>query len=449
MSIRNIFVQATLGAVLFAPMAAAQSASPTITAGQLIPLTLKSETPTENVVSGSFDVGASYDDNVLFGSANRIGDWSYVFRPRFRISRSTSRLSFTFHVSPWLVKFQRIDARDEFTTDSGFDMNYKFTPHFSMRFREAFIYTDHVDLGTEAPESSTASGAGTPNLLDPGAGAIFVPFARRVSSLSDLALVDQLSPQSEIQLSGDYYILRLRTDANVSAFPFVNTESAGARALYFYRITPRQSIGAMYDFQDYSFEQEHSSRNLVHTLFYVHAIQLAEKQTLEGFVGPQYSNATNGGSATGPGGSGSPFPTGSNTRTTWAGGLAYGWQGVNTKLRAAVLRDIGAGEGVLGAVERTEGTVEARRQLTNRWIGSVGVGYEKNTSLFSTSAIGTLSSFFATAGVIYKINDSWKVEGQYHRNQQSRSGTINSLLAGDRDEVEFTVGYQFRRPLGR
>jgi len=203
----------------------------------------------------------------------------------------------------------------------------------------------------------------------------------------------------------------------------------------------------MYDFQDYSFEQETSARNLVHTLFYVHDLQFSERQSLEGFIGPQYSDITNGGTA-GPGG-GSILPAGTSTEVTWAGGLAYGWQGVNTKIRAAILRDIGAGEGILGAVEREEGTIEGRRQLSSRWTGSIGIGYERNNSLFNSAAIGTLDSFFGTASVIYKISEGWRVEARYLRNQQSRSGTINRLLAGDRDIVEFTVGYQFRRPLGR
>jgi len=444
MNTRGILVRATLGVALLAPVAAAQSAAPTITAGELIPLTLKSEIPTENVLSGSFDVGTSYDDNVLFGSPKQISDWSFIFRPRLKLARSTNRLSFSFHVSPWLVKFDRIDARDEFTTDSGFDFNYKFTPHFSMRLREAFIYTDHVDFGSQAAQSGAASTTGTPSLLDQGTSVIFVPFARRISSLSDLAFKDQLNPQSEIQVSGDFYILRLHNVQEVSTFPFVNTEAQGARALYFYHITPRQSIGAMYDFQDFSFEQDHSSRNLVHTFFYVHAVQISERQTLEGFVGPQYSSATNSGTT-----GGGAFPPGTSNEWTWAGGLAYGWQGANTRLRASILRDIGAGEGVLGAVERSEGTVEARRQLTHHWIGSAGVGYERNNSLFNSAAIGTLSSFFATTSAIYKISDSWKAEVRYYRNQQSRNGTVSKLLAGDRDIVELTVGYQFTHPLGR
>lgn len=446
MNMRQMILRVMLGLAILVPCAKAQSSTPTITAGELIPLTLKSETPAENVMSGSFDVGTTYDDNVLFGSANRIGDWSYIFRPRFRIALSTSRFSFTFHVSPWLVKFQTVGARDEFTTDSGFDVNYRFTPHVSVRVRDAFIYTDHVDFGSQSTESSTGSGGGTPNLLDPGNGVVFIPFARRISNFSDVAVTDQISPQSEVQVSGDFYVLRLHNIASVSVFPFVNTQSSGARGLYFYHLTPRQSLGLMYDFQDYSFEQESSARNLVHTLFYVHDLQFSERQSLEGFIGPQYSDITNGGAS---GAGGSILPAGTSTQLTWAGGLAYGWQGVNTKIRAAVLRDIGAGEGVLGAVEREEGTIEARRQLSSRWTGSIGIGYERNNSLFNSAAIGTLDSFFGTASVIYKISEGWRVEARYLRNQQTRSGTINPLLAGDRDIVEFTVGYQFRRPLGR
>jgi hypothetical protein len=447
MSIRRILLQAMMGVVLLVPIAAAQTGTPTITAGELIPLTLKSEVPVENVLSGSFDVGTTYDDNVLFGSANRVGDWSYTFRPRLRIAISSSRQSFEFHVSPWLVKFQTINARDEFTADSGFDWGYKFTPHVSMKLREAFVYTDHVNWGSQDTESSAASGTGTPNLLDPGEGVIFVPFARRISSLTDLAITDQISPQSEIQVSGDYYYLKLNSTAGVTTFPFVNTEASGARALYFYRATPRQSLGLMYDFQDYSFEQDHASRNLVHTLFYVHNIQFSERQSIEGFIGPQYSDSTNGGTE-GVGGGG-PFPPGTSTEVTWAGGLSYGWQGTNTKIRASVLRDIGAGEGVLGAVEREEGTVEARRQLSPKWIGALGIGYERSESLFNSAAIGTLDSLFGTASLVYKITPSWRIEGRYQRNQQTRTGTINTLLGGDRDVVEITVGYQFRRPLGR
>jgi hypothetical protein len=447
MHMRRIILRVMLGVALLVPCARAQSGTPTITAGELIPLTLKSEMPVENVMTGSFDVGTSYDDNVLFGSPNRVGDWSYIFRPRFRIGLSTSRLSLSYYLSPWLVKFQTVDARDEFTTDSGFDVNYRFTPHVSLRVREAFIYTDHVDFGSQNTDSSTASGTGAPNLLDPGNGVVFIPFARRLSTLTDVVLTDQISPQSEIQASGDFYLLRLHNIANVSLFPFVNTQSAGARALYFYHVTPRQSIGLMYDFQDYSFEQEGSARNLVHTVFYVHDLQFSERQSLEGFIGPQYSNVSTAGGA-GAGG-GSLLPQGTSSEVTWAGGLVYGWQGVNTKIRMSVLRDIGAGEGVLGAVEREQATIEGRRQLSSRLIGSIGVGYERNNSLFNSAVIGTLDSFFGSAGLIYKISEGWRVEARYFRNQQSQSGTINRLLAGDRDMVEFTVGYQFRHPLGR
>lgn len=442
----RIFVGALLGAGLVAPMAAAQSASPALTTGELIPLTLKSEMPVENLISGSIDVGTSYDDNVLFGSTSRVSDWSYVFRPRLRIALSSSRQSFEFHLSPWLVKFQTVNARDEFTTDSGFDWSYKFTPHVSARLREAFIYADHVGFGSQDTQSSTASGSGTPNLLDPGQGVVFVPFARRLSSLSDLAITDQIGSQSELQVSGDFYLLRLHNVAGVSVFPFVNTESSGGRALYFYHVSPRQSLGLMYNFQDYSFEQSSTARNLVHTVFYVHDIQFSERQSIEGFIGPQYSDINNSGSR---GTGGGVLPGGTSSEVTWAGGLAYGWQGVRTNFRASALRDIGGGEGVLGAVEREEGTVEVRHQLTERLIGNIGIGYERNNSLFNSALIGTLDSFFASASVIYKIGQSWRVQALYQRNQQSRSGTVNALLNGNRDIVEFTVGYQFRHPLGR
>lgn len=430
------------------PIAVAQSASPTITAGDLIPLTLKSDIRTENMLSGSLEVGTTYDDNVLFGSANPTGDWSYIFRPRMRIERSGKRFSVTFHASPWLVVFQKINQRDQFTGDSGFDANYRFTPHLSIRLREAFVYTDHVAFGPESGDSEATTTTGTTNLLDPTGDLILIPFARRISSLTDVGFTYLLSPASDVQISGDFYLLRLHNENNGNTVPLVNTESSGARALYNYHFSPRVASGLMYDFQDYSFEQDRSSRNIVHTFFYVQALQISKRQSIEAFGGPQYSQATNEDS-TGTGGGGSPFPTGTSDTWTWAGGAAYGWQGVNTKLRASVLHDIGAGEGVLGAVERTEGTVELRRQISSSWVGSVGIGYEKNQSLFTTSNIGSLRSLFANAGLTYKIGEAWRIDARYYRNQQSRSGATNTALAGNRDQIEFTVGYQIRRPLGR
>jgi|SRR5580704_12359961 hypothetical protein len=446
---KNKLMRISLLLLAAAPIAAAQSATPTITAGDLIPLTLKSDIRTENMLSGSMEVGTTYDDNVLFGSSNRIGAWSFVFRPRMRLERSSKRFSVTFHASPWVVVFQNVSQRDQFTGDSGFDATYRFTPHLSMKMREAFVYTDHVAFGPESGDTGETTTTGTTNLLDPTNDLILIPFARRISSLTDIGLTYLLSPSSDVQVSGDFYLLRLRNENVGTSVPFVNTEASGGRALYNYHFSPRIASGFMYDFQDYSFEQDRSSRNIVHTFFYVQALQLTKRQSLEGFAGPQYSEATNSGTTGAGGGTGSPFPPGTSDTWTWAGGLAYGWQGVNTKLRASVLHDIGAGEGVLGSVERTEGTIELRRQLTTSWVGSAGVGYEKNQSLFTTSDIGSLGSFFANAGITYKLGEAWRFDARYYRNQQSRTGVVNTALAGNRDQIEFTVGYQIRRPLGR
>ena len=443
----RIAVQALLVSLVSALLASAQTTAPHPGHGELPSLRLGSEGEPGNMISGGVSVGSFFDDNVLANDRDRKSDEAYVVRPRIEFTRTQSRLQWELMASPGFIKHQHIAERDQFTSNAGTDFKYELTPHLGLRFRDSFLRTDDPEFDVfDRPTPELG-------LLDQQTGGAIVPLGKRVSNISNLQLTYLTGPRSMVELVGNYRFQHFSpvptvVAGNESLVHLINDESTGARAGYSYRLSQRHTVGLLYSFQDFAFFREQTARTVTHSVFYTHAIAITPKMSLEVFAGPERSHTFNQ-VVLGLGLFTIIVPVDKDT-WSWGGGSTFGWQGNHSSLRASVIRQVGAGGGLMSSVRHQGETLEVRHQFSRRWMADAHAAYGESTllSVFSNSA--SLRSFIAGAGGSYEISQQVSLHLGYTRAQQDRRGQLlGGRVNSDRDRVSLTLEYQFKHPLGR
>ena len=440
-------VQTFLIVGLSAVLAWAQSTAPRPVQGELPSLRLGSEAEPGNMIMGAINVGAFYDDNILARNKQTESDVAYVVRPRLEFSRATSRLHWLLAASPGFTKHQQFAERDQFTGNADTDLQYQLMQHLQFRFRDSFLRTDDPEFDV-FNRPTTELG-----LLDHTNASVIVPLGKRVSNISNVQLSYLMGPRSMLEVIGNYHFQHFSPipqviAGNESTAQLVDSEGAGARAAYAYRLSQRHTVGLMYSFQDLAFFRGQSARAVTHAIFYTHAFTITSKMSLELFAGPERSHTFNQ-VALGLDLFTIFLPINKDT-WSWAGGSTFGWQGNHTSLRASFVRQVGEGGGLLSAVRHQGETLEVRHQFTRRWIGDVHAAYGENSLLSVFSNAASIRSFVAGAGATREITQNFSLRLGYTRAQQNRRGR---LLGGefntDRDRVSVSLEYKFKHPLGR
>lgn len=408
-------------------------AIPALLGGPKLSLALKEETERSNYVRGGLNVGATYDDNALLTPHDTLGNTTFSVFPNISLEQARSRMKWKLGYAAGLTVNERLTNRNSGSHDLNFDSQFRLSPHVTLRVAEEFsMSSGFFDSGN----GGLGVGNGGPN------SNLITPVSQQRSSSTVAEINYHFALKDVVGASGSFYDLHY---SNVpEGFILTNTRTASGSAFWLHGLFGRDWAGINYRFQRVTFDPNGETR--VHSISFVNTINLPNRLTLTGFIGPEYSD--NQGLTPAGGGTASRF-------SDWslAGGIEAGWQKDHTSIAAGYSRQINDGGGVLGVVRLQGVHGEVRQQLAPGWAAAFGASYGKNESLtvpFEGSASKVNS---ASLGVSLERNlgRSFGLRVGYNHDFQEQFGVTDPKQQGPahRNRVSITLGYQWSRPLGR
>jgi len=418
--------------------ASAQVAPPVI--GELPPLKFASDRPDSNILTASIGFSTTYDDNILFNNAAPLSDITYEIKPGLSFQLTRRHLRWRLNANPGIAIHQRVGQRDLFTNAFGTDIGYELSKRLTARLRGNYTIKDD-------PFSSGVFTEPTPlNVLDQPTNIVITPQQRRASAQAAADVIYDVGERSTVQISGGFYTLQFSHPPGMVQQLLSDSQFTTARAHYTHRLTPRTSVGAIYQFQDLASFGTANSRTLSHSFLFSQATEITPTTAFQVFIGPQYEKTE--------GILFLPFGVGGtlllpivDSSWSWAGGATFGWQGHRTSLRMTFRHQVLNGGGLPTAARSTNASIELRRSLFAGWLGSAGVAYGEN-KLLNFGAQSSTRSFIASAGARHRIGQSMWFDLRYgHGHQHGEGGLLNRT--GDDNRVTALLQYEFKSLLGR
>jgi hypothetical protein len=237
--------------------------------------------------------------------------------------------------------------------------------------------------------------------------------------------------------SGSFYDLHFtNTPAGTQ---LTDTQTASGSAFWLHRLFRGDWGGVSYRFDRMIFNPG-SGETRVHSFSAVNTLSLANRFTLTGFVGPQYSENES-----------ALQPIQSSAWSVTYGADA-GWQNAHTSVSGGYSRSISDGAGVLGAVRLQTVHANFRRQLVPGWAAAVNVSHGSNQSVTTPFATSANSIKVTSAGISLERNvgKSIGLRLGYTHDFQEQSGLTGSpsTLDASRNRFFVTLSYQWAKPLG-
>jgi len=168
---------------------------------------------------------------------------------------------------------------------------------------------------------------------------------------------------------------------------YIATNSLFAGLGYSYKLSPKDSIGVVYNFGSYHFPGDPQAYgNQIVSLAY--SRKVTGRVALSLYGGPQYTSFR------------IPIGTTSNKLGGYASAsLSYGLE--NGGLSASYLHSLSGGGGLLTGSILDQVSFGAYRKLTRLWEGHANFGYSHNATVVSSSTTGNpnYSSWYAGGGV--------------------------------------------------
>ena len=388
-----------------------------------------SETPRTNYLRGALNFGTAYDDNVLLSQGPGISDIRYSILPSISLEQSRSRFRWNLDYSPWFTFYQQHSTINEIDHDVAIGLDYRLSPNVTLSLRDTSQKTsDLLSLSTQGGGTS-ASG-----VVPPTNGSIVPPTAAsRITTLNDVELTYQFSQNAMVGMKGTMAGLWYPNRANLPGL-FDSTSESG-QGFYTLRLSKRHYVGATYEFQ--RLLTHPSQETQTQSMFGFYTLYLPPTLTVSLFAGPEHSE-THGGTAL------------SHAEWSPAAGGSLGWHGARTSLALTGVRRISDGGGLSGAVHSSSADASARWLMARTFISGIGVGYSASKVLDSLLPFG--SGGHTWSGSVYvqhPLGERLAVQLRYTRLHQSYSDVAVLSNAPDRNNISFSISYQFERPFGR
>jgi hypothetical protein len=408
---------------------------PALLGGAGISSAFVTEMERSNYLRGGVNIGAAYDDNPLLLATGTESNTSETVFPNIKIEESTSRIRWSLGYAGGLTVNQKITSQDQGSQNLIFDSQYRLSPHLNLRVAENFsMTTGFFDAGN----GTEIVGSGGPN------ASLVAPLSTQRSSMTTVETNYHFALNDLVGASGSFYDLHF---SNVPAgTQLTNSQTAVASAFWLHRIFQGDWGGTSYGFQRITFGP--SSETRVNSFLVVDTLNLSDRFTLTGFVGPQYLE--NQGLA--PGG----IPISQSDNWAVAGGVEGGWRNQRTSATAGFSRNISDGGGLLGAVrlQTVHGTF--RRELVPGWAAAFTASYGTNQSLIVPLASSASSINLTSVGVALERNvgKSAGFRMGYTHDFQAEFGVPGSTpgttqtLDASRNRFFVTFSYQWSKPLG-
>ena len=431
-----------LAVLLLSAASWAQTEMPEPLGSEVPPLTTASELPTKNVLELSMRLTSYFDDNALGDNRNKHSDTAFDATPTIDFKQELERLKWDFFYSPGFSYNQHFSDRRYFSQLAGGKLAYELFKHVEINFHGDGTLTtnpfNQLDRSTSLPQG---------NVIDRPNTSVVLPKTKQIAADGGLGVDWFESAFTTISLSGDITDQRYRNLAvqTVAQQKLIDTRTIHGHAAVLHRISARQMVGVLYDYQDLGFPVAHA-RTTSHAVEGFDEIAITPNMKLTVFGGPEYSRQHDQVEI-------NLFfftivlPT---FKTMWSptAGAEYSWQGARNAIRGGYIRKISDGGGLIGAVTLNDGNAEFRHQLTRRWTLNLDGYYATNDSLgFSGSS--RLRAWAANSSIERMITPNLSVSAGYSRLSQRRSGQIAGAAADDDNRVLISLRYRWDYPLGR
>ncbi len=326
---------------------------------------------------------------------------------------------------------QRLSNRNQGAHDLTLESQFRLSPHVNLRVAEDFLLTSGVF--NSGSGTGVGSGNGGPN------SSLITPLSKQRSSSTVAEMNYHFALKDLVGASGSFYDLHY-SDAP-AGFGLTNTRSESGSAFWLHGLFGRDWAGVAYRFQRVTFDPNGESR--VHSILALNTINLPNRFTVTGFIGPEHSD--NQGLTPTGGGTAQHF-----SNWSLAGGIEVGWQKDHTSLAAGYSRQISDGGGVLGVVRLQGVHGQVRQQLFPGWAATVAANYGRNESVTvpTQGSASRINSASVGGSLERNLGRSLALNLGYTHDFQEQFG---GAFAGPahRDRFSVTLGYQWSRPLGR
>lgn len=403
------------------------------------PLTVSSENQRSNILSGGFQLGSAFNDNVLATPGYHVSNVSYLVIPRIEIRQTRERWGLDLAYSPALTVNQQLSEQNQTAHDLGLLLNYRLSPHVNLQLRDNFVRTNNLFSGLLGDNIS-------PGPIQQPNPSLFVPLTDSTTNSSGADLTYRFGANSLVSAAGNYYFVNYgKVTGGSGAQYLIDSRSASATSSIAHRFSNRHWLGMSYGFQQLMFDP--GSRTTVQRALLFYSYAMGSHMSLSFWAGPQYS--TTHGNSVVVTGSGDVLSYAGSSKWSPGGGAQLEWQGSHTAFRAGYLRQISDGGGLAEAVITQQVDVQLQRQLGTRWSATTEVGYATNHPLQRNPLSADFNSLRGNAGIEYKLTESVGLSLFYGRQQQRYEYPIFPTALSNQNRVWFTLAYYFTRPLGR
>ncbi len=391
-----------------------------------------SEMERSNYLRGGVNVGAVYDSNPLLVSSGAGSNTSESIFPNIKIDETSSRMRWTLGYAGGLTVNQKFTSQNQDSQNVNFDSQFRLSPHVNLRVAENFsMTTGFFDAGNGA---DIVASSGGPN------ASLITPLATQKSDTTTVETNYHFALNDLIGASGSFSDSHFSNVAGGTQL--ANTQTAAGSAFWLHQLFHGDWGGVSYRFDRITFNP--SGESQIHSFLAVNTLNISNRFTLTGFVGPQYSDNQGLVPVTAQ-------PTQSNEWSV-AGGAEGGWKDQHTSLSAGYSRTISDGGGLLGAVRLQTVHGNFRRQLTPGWAVAVIASHGTNQSLTVPFATSANSINLTSAGISLERNVGKSVGFRmgYTHDFQQQFGVPGSTqtLDANRNRVFVTLSYQWAKPLG-
>jgi len=392
-----------------------------------------SEMEESNYLRGGVNLGGVYDSNPLLASSGAESNTSESIFPNIRIDETSSRMRWTLGYAGGLTVNQKFTSENEGSHNLNFDSQYRLSPHVNLRVAENFSMTTGLfDAGNGA---DVVAGSGGPN------ASLITPLATQKSDVTTVETNYHFALNDLIGASGSFFDSHFSSVA--AGAQLANTQTASGSAFWLHQLFQGDWGGVSYRFQRITFNPG-GGETQVHSFLAVDTVNLSNRFTLTGFIGPQYVD--NQGLVLGA------LQSTQSNEWSVAGGVEGGWKNQHNSLSAGYSRTIIDGGGLLGAVRLQTVHGSFRRQLTPGWAAALTASYGTNQSLIVPFATSASSINLTSAGILLERNvgKSLGLRMGYSHDFQEQFGlpAPTATQNANRNRVFVTLSYQWAKPLG-
>ncbi|MFB3813643.1 MAG: hypothetical protein ACE14L_05980 [Terriglobales bacterium] len=437
--LRNIF-SCLMACLAAAGIAAAQEPVPSNPAADRPPVTLNTESKSENLLIGNFAVSSGYADNFMNVNGDRRGQAVFTVSPTITFQQTRRRFEFTTTYSPTLTAYTKETDLSQLTHMAGGTLSWRPMRRVTVKLRQQYSVT-----------------------VDPFARAAEMPFLSQPSPWvepNESLVIGRRVKRTTIMGHGeaDYRLTRYTTlsaSASVNDYDYgtydydpMRPRLIAARVISGAASWTRQTaVNRAHGFQasvlDLTFVGPGHTRS--YALLYFRDFKLGQNGSLTVFAGPEYSRSEN--VLTLPLGLFVMYVPVEQVHWAPAVGATYTRRGDRTAFRADFVRRVSDGGGLMRGVTLTSVKLALNRAIAPNWAAVGRLELANNDSSGLLGGGEWLRTGTGSVGLERRLNRDVRLRLDYMRTMQR--GAVPGFALGDYNQVRLSLTYSFSKPLGR